>query len=205
MFEKIEWNHLGHINLIISLSSLLYFALCFCLPITPLIILTYSVHLLVKRFGQMSATLTIIDFAEMMQPYHAYNAAAMTIVHNSQKIQCSVLLLQCLYTANDKYPAAIHTSNRVYTTSTQHTQLLYFYQLYQLDTGAREYKAFSSPSKVILHIISYIALCSYYLFASTQKDHQAPTIRAQFTKVINKHKTCAVSINLFGKHIFENR
>ena len=74
----------------------------------------------------MSATLTIIDLAEMMQPYHAYNAAAMTIVHNSQKIQWSVLLLQCLYIANDKYPAAIHTSNRVYTTSTQHTQLLYF-------------------------------------------------------------------------------
>ena len=33
----------------------------------------------------MSATLTIIDFAVMMQPYRAYNAVAMTIVHNSQK------------------------------------------------------------------------------------------------------------------------
>ena len=110
----------------------------------------------------------------------------MTIVHNSQKTQWSVLLLQCLYTANDKYPAAIHTSNRVYTTSTQHTQLLYFYQLYQLGTGARAYKAFSSPSHVILHIISYIVLCSYYLFTSTQKNRQAPTIRAQFTKKILK-------------------
>ena len=100
----------------------------------------------------------------------------MTIVHNSQKTQWSVLLLQCLYTANDKYPAAIHTSNRVYTTSTQHTQLLYFYQFYQLGTGVRAYKAFSCPSHVILHIISYIALCgSYCLFASIQKDHQAPT------------------------------
>ena len=122
----------------------------------------------------------------------------MTIVHNSQKTQWSVVLLQCLYTANDKYPAATHTSNRVYTTSTQHTQLLLFYQLYQLGTGAKAYKAFSSPSHVILHIISYIALCSYYLFASTQKDRQAPTIRAQFTKTINKHKRCAVSVNLSG-------
>ena len=64
----------------------------------------------------MLPTLTIIDFAEMTQPYHAKNTAAMTIVHNSQEIQWSVLLLQCgLYTANDKYPAAIHTSNGVYT------------------------------------------------------------------------------------------
>ena len=54
----------------------------------------------------MSATLIIIDFAEMI-PYH--NAAAMTIVHNSQKTQWSVLLLQCLYAANDKYPTAVHT------------------------------------------------------------------------------------------------
>ena len=34
----------------------------------------------------MLPTLTIIDFAEMTQPYHAKNAAAMTIVHNSQKM-----------------------------------------------------------------------------------------------------------------------
>ena len=74
----------------------------------------------------MSATLTIIDFAKMMQPYRAYNTAAITIIQHSQKTQWSVLLLQCLYTANDKYQAAIHTSNRVYTTSTQHTELLYF-------------------------------------------------------------------------------
>ena len=61
----------------------LHFALCFCLPI---IILAYSVHLPAERFGQ------IIDFAEMMQPHHVYNAAAMTIVQNSQKTQWSVLL-----------------------------------------------------------------------------------------------------------------
>lgn len=48
----------------------------------------------------------------------------MTIVHNSQETQWSVLLLQCLHTANDKYPAAVHTSNRVYTTSTQHTHVI---------------------------------------------------------------------------------
>ena len=40
--------------------------------------------------------------------------------------------------------------------------------------------------------ISYIALCAYHLItlfiAHTQKNRQAPTTRAQFTKMINKHK-----------------
>ena len=40
---------------------------------------SHPLHLLAKRFGQ------IIDFAEMMQPHYAYNAAAITIVQNSQK------------------------------------------------------------------------------------------------------------------------
>ena len=51
----------------------------------------------------------------------------MTIAHNSQETQWSVLLLQCLHTANDKYPATIqyiHTSDRVYTTSTQLTHVI---------------------------------------------------------------------------------
>ena len=84
-------------------------------------------------------------------------------------------------------------TQQLYIQAIECTQLLHsilncyiFYQLYQLGTGARAYKAFSSPSHVILHIISYIVLCSYYLFTSTQKIRQAPTIRAQFTKKILK-------------------
>ena len=86
-------------------------------------------------------------------------------------------------------------TQQLYIQAIKCTQLLHsilncyiFYQLYQLGTGAREYKAFSSPSHVILHITSYIALCSYYLFTSTQKDRQAPTIRVHFTKMLNKYK-----------------
>ena len=69
----------------------------------------------------MSATLT----AQMMQPYHA-------LVKRNCYDNCSQLpkdTMECIVTSvpiNDKYPAAIHTSNRVYTTSTQHTRLLYF-------------------------------------------------------------------------------
>ena len=90
-----------------------------------------------------------------------------------------------------KYPAAIHTSNIVYTTFLHNIRSYSIVKLYQLGTRARAYKAFSPPSHVIVQIISYIALCSYYLFTSTQKDRQAPTIKAQrvqFTKIINKHK-----------------
>ena len=65
MFEITDCmkSFIGHINLIISSHHRLHFALCFCLPIIPLIILAYLVHLLAKMFGQMSATLTIIDAA----------------------------------------------------------------------------------------------------------------------------------------------
>ena len=60
----------------------------------------------------------------------------MTIVHNSQETQWSVLLtlLQCLHTANDKYPAAV-----LYIQVIECTQLLHriiVLSIYRLGTGA---------------------------------------------------------------------
>ena len=66
--------------------------------------------------SQMSA---IVDFVEVMQPCMCIKRQL-----SIMKMQWGVyMLLQCLYMAKDKYPAAIHTSNIVYTTSTQHTQI----------------------------------------------------------------------------------
>ena len=61
----------------------------------------------------MSATLTIIDDACLKR-----SCCSQLSIDTMECIVTSVPI----YTANDKYPAAIHTSNRVHTTSIQHTQ-----------------------------------------------------------------------------------
>ena len=52
------------------IAACLHFALCFYIDYPlPIGYSTYSLHPACKRFVQMSATLTIIDFTEMMQSY----------------------------------------------------------------------------------------------------------------------------------------